>query len=132
MGLLSRDGRPMALRLEDEPPTTATERVLVLEEARSFYTFVDVDSEPVPSLLRHFSAPVTLVDGLHDADLLVLLAHDPDAFNRWEAGQRLALQRLLAAVRDDGAAAARRRLHRRAARRAAPPDARRRPSRRWC
>nr|HPM68388.1 aminopeptidase N [Piscinibacter sp.] len=101
MGLLSRDGQPMALRLEDEPPATATERVLVLEEARSFYTFVDVDSEPVPSLLRHFSAPVTLVDGLHDADLLVLLAHDPDAFNRWEAGQRLALQRLLAAVRDD-------------------------------
>ncbi len=101
MGLLSRDGQPMALRLEDEPPTPATERVLVLEEARSFYTFVDVDSEPVPSLLRHFSAPVTLVDGLHDADLLVLLAHDPDAFTRWEAGQRLALQRLLAAVRDD-------------------------------
>ncbi|QTN21756.1 aminopeptidase N [Rhizobacter sp. AJA081-3] len=101
MGLLSRDGQPMALRLEDEPPTTATERVLVLEEARSFYTFVDVDSEPVPSLLRHFSAPVTLVDGLHDADLLVLLAHDPDAFNRWEAGQRLALNRLLAAVRSD-------------------------------
>jgi len=75
--------------------------VLVLEEARSFYTFVDVDSEPVPSLLRHFSAPVTLVDGLHDADLLVLLAHDPDAFNRWEAGQRLALQRLLTAIRNE-------------------------------
>ncbi len=101
MGLLSRDGQPMALRLEDEPPSSATERVLVLDEARSFYTFVDVDSEPVPSLLRHFSAPVTLVDGLHDAELLVLLAHDPDAFNRWEAGQRLALGRLLAAVRDD-------------------------------
>jgi len=101
MGLLSRDGHPMALRLEDEPPATATERVLVLEEARSFYTFVDVDSEPVPSLLRHFSAPVTLVDGLHDADLLVLLAHDPDAFNRWEAGQRLALQRLLTAIRNE-------------------------------
>ncbi|HOY37123.1 MAG TPA: aminopeptidase N [Piscinibacter sp.] len=101
MGLLSRDGQPMALRLEDEPPATATERVLVLEEARSFYTFVDVDSEPVPSLLRHFSAPVTLVDGLHDADLLVLLAHDPDAFNRWEAGQRLALQRLLTAIRNE-------------------------------
>ena len=101
MGLLSRDGQPMALRLEDEPPATATERVLVLEEPRSFYTFVDVDSEPVPSLLRHFSAPVTLADGLHDADLFVLLAHDPDAFNRWEAGQRLALQRLLAAIRSD-------------------------------
>jgi len=101
MGLLTRDGRPLVLRLEDEPPTSATERVLVLEEPRSFYTFVDIDAEPVPSLLRHFSAPVTLADGAQDADLLVLLAHDPDAFNRWEAGQRLSLNRLLAAVRGD-------------------------------
>jgi aminopeptidase N len=101
MGLLSRDGRPLALRIEDEPAErAATERVLVLEEAKTFYTFVGVEEEPVPSLLRHFSAPVQLVDGLADADLLVLLAHDGDPFNRWEAGQRLALNRLLAAVRE--------------------------------
>jgi aminopeptidase N len=42
---------------------------------------------------------VTLVDGLTDSDLLVLLRHDPDPFNRWEAAQRLALERLIAAVR---------------------------------
>lgn len=101
MGLLARDGRPMALRLEDEPAERAApERVLVLDEARAFYTFVDIDSEPVPSLLRHFSAPVRLFDGLSDDDLLVLLTHDPDPFNRWEAGQRLALHRLIAAVRE--------------------------------
>ena len=104
MGLLSRDGRPLALRLEDEPAERAAEeRVLVLDETRAFYTFVDVDREPVPSLLRHFSAPVRLFDGLSDDELLVLLAHDPDPFNRWEAGQRLALHRLLAAVRQDHA-----------------------------
>ena len=72
--------------------------MLVLDEARSFFTFVDVDQPPVLSLLRGFSAPVILVDGLGDADLLVLLRHDSDPFNRWEAGQRLALNRLLAAV----------------------------------
>ena len=49
-------------------------------------------SRPVPSLLRGFSAPVCLADGLGDAELLVLLRHDSDPFNRWEAGQRLALQ----------------------------------------
>ena len=38
-----------------------------------------------------------LDDGLADAELLVLLAHDSDPFNRWEAGQRLVLARLLAA-----------------------------------
>ncbi|CAM5794935.1 aminopeptidase N [Rhizobacter fulvus] len=103
IGLIGRDGRALPLRLEDEAADAAapTERVLVLEEARQFFTFVDVEVEPVPSLLRGFSAPVTLVDGLSDADLLVLLQHDADPFNRWEAGQRLALSRLLAAARSD-------------------------------
>ncbi len=45
-----------------------------------------------------------LDDGLDDGDLLTLLAHDPDAFNRWEAGQRLAVNRLLQAMRGDGVA----------------------------
>ena len=101
IGLVGHDGRSLPVRLEDEPASGATERVLVLEEARNFYTFVDIDAEPVPSLLRGFSAPVILTDGLSDAELLVLLQHDPDPFNRWESGQRLALGRLLAAARSD-------------------------------
>ncbi|MGC3986134.1 MAG: aminopeptidase N C-terminal domain-containing protein, partial [Pseudorhodoferax sp.] len=36
-----------------------------------------------------------------DAQLLALLAHDSDPFNRWEAGQRLALRRALKAIGDD-------------------------------
>jgi aminopeptidase N len=99
-GLLGRDGRALPLRLAGEDDAAPTERVLVLDQARTAFTFVDVDSEPVPSLLRGFSAPVALDDGLGDAELLTLLAHDPDPFNRWEAGQRLGLQRLLGAVRD--------------------------------
>lgn len=101
MGLVGRDGRALPLRLEGESDAGATERVLVLNEPRHFYTFVDVDVEPVPSLLRGFSSPVVLSDSLTDADLLVLLQHDSDPFNRWEAGQRLALNRLLAAVKGD-------------------------------
>ena len=55
----------------------------------------------MPSLLRGFSAPVILAEPLSDADLLVLLQHDSDPFNRWEAGQRLASNRLLAAIRGE-------------------------------
>ncbi len=107
MGLVGRDGRALPLRLEDEPAdATATSRVLVLDEPRSFFTFVDVDQPPVHSLLRGFSAPIVLADGLSEGDLLVLLRHDSDAYNRWEAGQRLAIQRLLAAVRGDAEAGA--------------------------
>ena len=102
VGLVGRDGAALPMRLEDEPASaTAGERVLVLDEQRAFFTFVDVDQAPVLSLLRGFSAPVVLVDGASDADLLVLLRHDSDPFNRWEAGQRLALNRLVAAATAD-------------------------------
>ena len=104
IGLVGRDGQALPLRLEDEPEgATSTDRVLVLDEAKAFFTFVGIDQPPVPSLLRGFSAPVVLVDGLGDDELFVLLRHDGDAFNRWEAGQRLALGRLLAGA---GASAA--------------------------
>ncbi|HEY2979514.1 MAG TPA: aminopeptidase N, partial [Burkholderiaceae bacterium] len=102
MGLVGRDGSALPLQLEGESASVGTERVLVLDEAHTYYTFVNVDVEPVPSLLRGFSAPVHLVDSLHDAELLTLLQHDADPFNRWEAGQRLALARLLTAVRTGG------------------------------
>src|SRR5690606_33571220 len=55
---------------------------------------------PVPSLLRSFSAPVVLDCDYSDEDLLTLLAHDSDAFNRWEAGQRLALRIAINAIAD--------------------------------
>jgi len=102
MGLLAADGRALPLRLAGDTAPVGTERVLVLTEAEQTFTFVDIDTAPVPSLLRGFSAPVTLDDSLDDAGLLVLLQHDADAFNRWEAGQRLSLNRLLAALPGDG------------------------------
>jgi aminopeptidase N len=85
--LLAADGSPLA-----------DERLLVLDSAEQQFVFDGVASAPVPSLLRGYSAPVVLDDGLGDAELLVLLAHDSDPFSRWEAGQRLALNRLLASM----------------------------------
>ncbi|MDQ2928752.1 MAG: aminopeptidase N [Pseudomonadota bacterium] len=104
IGLIGRDGTALAMRLEDEPESAvATERLLVLDEARAFFTFVGVEQAPVLSLLRGFSAPIRLVDGLGDVELLLLLRHDSDPFNRWEAGQRLALSRLVAAAESNDA-----------------------------
>ncbi len=103
MGLIARDGTALPLRLDGEAEAPGNHRVLVLNAAHSRYTFTDIDSAPVPSLLRGFSAPVILSDDLSDADLLVLLQHDSDPFSRWEAGQRLALNRLLAATHNGDA-----------------------------
>ena len=102
MGLVAADGRALPLQLQGEIAASGTERVLVLTEPSQTYTFVNLDEAPVPSLLRGYSAPVQLDDGLYDHALVTLLKHDPDAFNRWEAGQRLALNRVLSALPGDG------------------------------
>jgi len=98
VALVGADGQALPLQFADDPAAYGHEALLVLGKSESSWTFVDVPSEPVPSLLRGFSAPVALDDGLDDAALLTLLAHDTDPFNRWEAGQRLSLRRLLASV----------------------------------
>jgi aminopeptidase N len=103
MGLLGADNVPLPLRLEGEAQAAGQERTLVLTEASQRYTFVDVPSEPLPSLLRGFSAPVVLDDGLDETALLRLLQHDPDTCNRWEAAQRIFHARLEAAVAAHGA-----------------------------
>ncbi len=104
IGLIGPGGMPIALRLAgesaDQPATT--ERLLVIDQRETVLQFEAVADRPVPSLLRGFSAPVILDDGLGDNDLMVLLRHDVDPFNRWEAGQRLALKRLLTAVKAEG------------------------------
>ncbi|WP_293778265.1 aminopeptidase N [uncultured Oxalicibacterium sp.] len=97
VGLLSSEGKDMALSLRgsDKKGTTL---VLELTAAEQTFVFENVPEAPVPSLLRDFSAPVVLEYDYSDDDLGFLMAHDSDAFNRWEAGQRLALRRLLALV----------------------------------
>jgi aminopeptidase N len=101
LGLLSRDGRALPLQLAGSSDV-AEQTTLVLSEDSASWTFVNVESDPVPSLLRGFSAPVVLDDGLPVDDLMILLAHDSDAFNRWEAGQRLMLQAALSALHGEG------------------------------
>ena len=89
LGLLGADGSAV----ETQVPA-----LFVMSEASHQITFEGLSAEPVPSLLRGFSAPVVLDMDYSDEQLLTLLAHDSDSFNRWEAGQRLALRRALAAI----------------------------------
>ncbi|MEY4652222.1 MAG: hypothetical protein RI884_803 [Pseudomonadota bacterium] len=89
-GLLDAEGREVASDLH------------VLSKSTATLTCEGLTGEPVPSLMRGFSAPVILDYDYTDAQLLILLAHDTDPFNRWEAGQRLALHRALRFVREGG------------------------------
>ncbi|MGE4376969.1 MAG: aminopeptidase N, partial [Burkholderiaceae bacterium] len=100
LGLLDAAGQALPLQLAGEDAPHGTTRTLVLTEPSQSFTFIEIDAAPVPSLLRGFSAPVILEDEASDAQLLTLLAHDTDPFNRWEAGQRLLLRAAIAAIAD--------------------------------
>ena len=96
LGLLGADGR-------DVPLALAAGELLhgdtaLLTEAQTTLVFTGIDQAPVPSLLRGFSAPVKLRCADRAEDLLHRLAHDSDPFNRWEAGQQLALGAALALI----------------------------------
>ncbi|MEM0934907.1 MAG: aminopeptidase N [Pseudomonadota bacterium] len=90
MGLIGRDGAEVV-------PT----RVLELTEAEQSWTFEGLAAQPIPSLLRGFSAPVIIERETTEAERLTLLAHDTDPFNRWEAGRALAKDTLLRMVTED-------------------------------
>jgi len=102
LGLLGADGQDMALQLAGQlnegSAAAVTCRTLVLTQATEAFTFTDITQEPVPSILRGFTAPVVLDFDYTDAQLLKLLEHDSDPFNRWEAGQRLAVRAALSAI----------------------------------
>ena len=97
MGLLDGNGQELATRLDGEPDAVTGTRVLLATQAENRFEFVDVASQPVPSLLRDFSAPVKM-SGLSPDRLRFLAAHDTDPFVRWESGQQSAASSLLAMV----------------------------------
>ncbi len=99
LGLLDKTtGREMALKLQGETPAGPTSRVLELRRPQERFCFVDMPARPVPSLLRGFSAPVKVDFDYSDDDLMFLMAHDSDDFNRWDAAQELAQRRVLEMV----------------------------------
>ncbi|MFP6782584.1 MAG: DUF3458 domain-containing protein, partial [Gammaproteobacteria bacterium] len=97
VGLVDLNGNDVVLKLSAAGEDLTTQ-VLSLTNAEQSFTFDNIPNEPVPSLLRHFSAPVNLQYDYSDDQLAHLMAHDSDPFNRWEAGQRLALNVLLRGI----------------------------------
>ncbi|HET7359662.1 MAG TPA: DUF3458 domain-containing protein, partial [Rhodanobacteraceae bacterium] len=82
-----------------------SERVLELGTATQRFVFEDIDAPPVPSLLRGLSAPAILDCDYAPEQLALLLRHDADGFNRWDAGQQLAARAFDACLHGQAAAA---------------------------
>ncbi|MDO5631340.1 MAG: aminopeptidase N [Paracoccus sp. (in: a-proteobacteria)] len=80
-------------------------QVLEMTQPQQAFRFDGLGARPMVSVLRGFSAPVTLSRDLDDAGRAFLLAHDSDPFARWEAGHGLALSSLTAMAQGGEAAA---------------------------
>ncbi|MGD9979842.1 MAG: aminopeptidase N [Hyphomonadaceae bacterium] len=89
IGFISPDGAIIASKIEGDS-ISRTEHRVVLEDTQASLRFSDVLEDPIVSIVRGFSAPVTLDDDLAPDARLAQMAHDPDPFTRWEAGQTLA------------------------------------------
>ncbi|WP_339524779.1 aminopeptidase N [Pseudomonas sp. EA_35y_Pfl2_R111] len=92
LALLDAQGRELPLQLVGEDTAGELCRVLQVTEAEQAFTFVNLAEKPLPSLLRGFSAPIKLSFPYSRDQLMFLMQHDSDGFNRWEAGQQLSVQ----------------------------------------
>jgi len=99
VGLIGSDGSDL-LKSEDG----SSSQLLHITEASQTFTFNDVEEEPTPSLFRGFSAPVKQTSHLNSEAAQFLFKNDSDPFNRWESGQRLALQSLTSLIENFGSA----------------------------
>ncbi len=66
------------------------ENVLLLKEKKQTFEFSHIENEVIPSLNRHFGAPINLDAEYSDEELSLLMAGDSDFFNRFEACQSYA------------------------------------------
>ncbi len=91
VGLLDDQGGTISLNGSPD----LTTKVLILSEKKQDFVFPQIKTRPTVSFLRNFSAPVRVRFEQSSEELGRMMAHDPDPFNRWDAGQRLGLQHIL-------------------------------------
>jgi aminopeptidase N len=94
LGLLDSEGTAQSFKMAGAE-AGGRETVIVIDQSETRVRLEGVAAPPVISALRGFSAPVVLAHDAPAKDGFVRLAHDPDLFNRWEAGQGLARDLML-------------------------------------
>lgn len=100
LGLLDAQGDEYALNCEQSEAFNAQSSTLIFSEQEQSFSFTGLKEAPVVSLFRGFSAPVKIEFEQTQDELLTLMMHDGDGFNRWDASQRLLLNNLNQALGD--------------------------------
>lgn len=91
LGLIAEDGQNINIQVEPASAWNSNSQVLHFTEAEQHFVFSNVPENTRVSLFCDFSAPIKLEYEQSTDDLLFLLEHDSDGFNRWDAGQKLML-----------------------------------------
>ena len=85
VGLLDSRGSDITDSVRCDYRKQGGDILLELTEAEQAFTFTGLQEKPLPSMLRSFSAPVKIVPFLSPRDTALLMSHDTDLFNRWDA-----------------------------------------------
>lgn len=83
--LYSASGEPITLQCNGEK----VHNVLDVKQDKQIFVFENVTEQPIPSLLREFSAPVKLEYDYSDDELIFLMVNARNEFARWDASQML-------------------------------------------
>ena len=96
LGLINEKGMDVPLFLDNNKGSAGSNQMTIeLKEKAESYIFYNIDSAPVVSINRGFTAPVKIKTTRSNDELAFLFSHDSDEFNRWDAGQTLAINTLL-------------------------------------
>ncbi len=91
LGLLGKNGEELPLRMGGKP---LQDGLVILRKKKDIFTFENIAERPVASILRDFSAPVSMNAGTTDRDMLTLIRSDSNLFNRWQTAQAFALKHI--------------------------------------
>jgi len=91
---------PNAFGLLDDQGNELISDVVVIDELQKTLEFSDINTKPIASWFRGFSAPIRAHSNATFDEKLFLFVNDSDAFNRWDNAQQLWLDCILLADHD--------------------------------
>ncbi len=100
IALLYQDGTRVPITSDSGHNVSDNEMLVELTRQKQSVTFHNIDSRPVPSLLRGFSAPIILEDPESEDEMYFIMANDDDAYCQWNAGQHLSKMQVQSLIAD--------------------------------
>ncbi len=100
IALLNQDGTRAPITSDTGNNVSDNEMLIELTRQKQSVTFHNIDSKPIPSLLRGFSAPIILEDPESEDEMYFIMANDDDAYCQWNAGQHLSKMQVQSLIAD--------------------------------